>query len=146
VSLVAQTYTTIQGLSSALLAANATYALEAFINVQMVGIQGCQYGFQCVQSGAHQGNTITLGMDGSQTLGGGNANTTGVTDIRQTWGSQAGAANAHQVGNQGWMLLRGTFSTNAVAGSQFQIQAKGNQATVTMQASAGSWARYTRIV
>jgi hypothetical protein len=68
-----------------------------------------------------------------------------LNDFRVAWGNQAGAANANQVGNQGVMSVRGWFSTNAVAGSQFSVQCKGNQATVTPTAYARSWLRYTKI-
>ena len=145
VTLVAQTYTSIQGLTSAALAANATYSFDVFVAIQLVGIQGCQYGFQCTQSGAHQGGSISALMRGTQALGGSATAGIGVTDFRVAWGSQAGVANANQVGNQGVMMICGTFTTNAVAGSQFSIQCKGNQATVTPTIYSTSWARYTRI-
>ena len=98
-----------------------------------------------MQTAVHQGSNISLAMRGSQTLGSGVVANIGLNDLRISWGNQAGANNANQVGNQGYMFVAGSFSTNSVAGSQFQIQCKGNQATVTPTAYQGSWAKYTKI-
>jgi hypothetical protein len=142
-SATATTPTSIQGCqTTAVLAASATYHFNAIIGVQGVGIQGYQWGFQCTQSGAHQGSAmnvkVSMGPQGTV------AAATGFQSYLAVGFGIQGAQGGGAVGNS-WMECDGVFTTNTVAGSVFGIQIQGKQATVTPAILANSYLKVERI-